>query len=343
MLVFLFYYYLNLISPKQSKITPDKTGSKVAWIVSIYGSSSTNLFKGLMDVAFDKDNNIYIPDLVKDRIYIFDSVGRFIEELATPKSGNGVLETPAGIDVDKDNGEIYVADSDAHKIFVFNRQGKLLREWGVMYPHIPKVYGDKVYVSTYGPFYIFDKHGKQLAKWGKRGKKKSEFNRAYGVHVDKDENVFIADMMNARVVSRSGNGDFNWVSGQPKAHMNDWNTIYQTPTGITADENGILYVADGLGNDIKVLTQKGKLIETMGELGSSDGMFDQLSLIEYMGDRKFAVVDKGNVRVQVVQLPITEKISKAIEKETGNKVATTKSGSFFSNHFGSILRFLGLR
>lgn len=312
-LALLVFYYFNLIKPKVDVKQTAKTEG-ITWVTSIYGPSKEQSFKGLIDVAVDKNGNIYIPDSAVGRIYIFDSAGNFLRELQTPKEGKGTLVSPAGIDVD-DEGLIYVSDRKLHKVFVYNQEGKFQKEWGVMYPHIPEVVGDKIFLTTYGPFYVYDKKGKLLAKWGKMGKEKGNFNRAYGVYIDNEYNVYIADMMNARVVARKRTGDFIWTLGAPKRFMTDYNTTFQAPTGIIGVEDGkLLYMTDGLDSSINVITIKGKLLGKMGELGSDDGLLNQPSAIDRISGNRFAIVDKGNKRVQILDIELTGEIKQAIEK-----------------------------
>lgn len=337
----LIYYYFYLIRPKVN-VKREKTSEGITWVASIYGPSSNQSFQGLIDVAVDKSSNIYVPDPGTARIYIFNSVGNYIRELPTPKEGKGMLIGPTGIDVDND-GLIYIADNKAHKVRIYNQEGKLQKEWAVMYPHIPEVVDDKVFLTTYGPFYVYNKEGKPLAKWGKQGKEKGNFNRAYGTYIDDKYNVYIADMMNARVVARTRNGDFKWILGAPKRFMTDYNTTFQAPTGIIDSElDNILYLVDSLDSSINVITKNGKIIGKLGELGSENGLFNQPTTIDRISGKRFAIVDKGNNRVQILDISITEKMAKAIEKETGKKVAPTTGESIFTRIINFFKTLLGL-
>lgn len=337
MLGFLIYYYLDIMRPKTS---PDKPVLKdYGFIRAIFGPSANEPFKSLIGANIDANKNIYVTDPIRGKIDIFDRNGNYSRSIGEKGDGDKQLSKPYGVAIDA-NGDIYVADESNHKIIVFDKDGKYLRNWGVMMPHFVEIFDKKIHVSTYGPFYVYDKTGKVLMKWGKKGRKNTELDTAYGI-VPGNDNIYIADTMNSRVLSLKRNGDIDWSIGKPNFKMTaDASSEFQVPLGLTEDENGVLYVADSLSFAISAITKKGKLIEKFGKDGSREGEFLYPSGLKYQGNRRFIVVDKGNNRVQIVEIPVTSKMVKAIEKETGNKISVTKLST--DSLWNRLLRFLGL-
>jgi DNA-binding beta-propeller fold protein YncE len=61
---------------------------------------------------------------------VFDSSSGLITGIAVNQS-HTLLNKPAGIAVDPSNGDVYIADGYGdHRIAVFDRNGRFLRQWG---------------------------------------------------------------------------------------------------------------------------------------------------------------------------------------------------------------------
>ncbi len=93
------------------------------------------------DICLAPDGLIYVADSGKNsesgqaRIVVGNTDGELVRIV-----GEGTLVNPRGVFV-TDNGDIYVADRDAEKIFIFNSQGRLINEYGK--PNSP-LYGDGI-------------------------------------------------------------------------------------------------------------------------------------------------------------------------------------------------------
>ena len=84
--------------------------------------------------------------------------------------------------------------------------------------------------------------------------------------------------------------------------MNDTTSSpLQLPRGISADEQGNVYVVDAFAFDIVEISSEGKIVERYGERGVELGQFNFPNDVDALGDR-LVVADKDNNRVQVVRL-----------------------------------------
>lgn len=354
----LIYYYFALLKPRREGIegkAPKET--IISHIKTIYGPSPGDKFKRPHSIALDTQNNIYVTDTNNSRVVVFDKEGEFKflfgkkaaeSEILTGKKIQGKLYWPVGIAVDNSNGNIFVSDEKRHTIIVFNKTGKYLREWLVMSPTKLNILGDKLFATTYGPVYIFDKNGtskfgKVIKKFGKNGRGKLQFYYANGIGFSNDKDTFyVPDSNNNRIYAFNMNSEPLWISGVPSKKIMDIKVKYEVPVGITVDENDLIYSTEFLGGAIAVISKKGKKIAAYGEMGSRNGEFAYPSDIQYMGNRRFVIADKGLDRLQIIELPIDSKMSKAIEKETGKKVAPTTGESIFTRIINFFKTLLGL-
>jgi len=338
----LIYYYFSLMRPKIVSEKEKELPKGIEWIRSIYGPTVDDKFSKPHDVALDKNNNIFVTDPGKNRIVVFNPNGDFLRIIQKSKGTNkGQTSAPVGVGLDE-NGDIYIADNERHAVVVLDNEGNFLREWRVMTPLTPRILDDKVYLTTYGPFYVYNKQGKKLRKLGKQGRKVGEFYFSNGVGFSENGDIYFADSMNNRIIALSKDVNIKWINGKPSKRPTDPDVIYEVPSGIAVDENELIYSMELLSSRITVTSNKGKKIDFFGEAGIEDGFFSYPSAIAYQGNRRFVIADEGNNRVQIIDIPVTEKMSKAIEKETGKKVASTTSKSIFELIIDFFKTLLGL-
>ena len=106
--------------------------------VKDFGSSGND--EGEFDkpegLAYDDDNDLlYVADTDNNRIQVFEIVSGstcpsgtdkivngvcFVEEFGSSGSGDGQFSSPAGISLDLENGKLYVADTDNHRIQILS-------------------------------------------------------------------------------------------------------------------------------------------------------------------------------------------------------------------------------
>lgn len=139
-----------------------------------------------------------------------------------------------------------------HQIFKFSPKGELLMTLG-------KVQGGRgseffyqpndILVAPNGEIYVceghassdssnarilkFDKAGKLIASWGKKGTGQGEFDQPHALAMDSQGRLFVGDRGNNRVVIMDQNGKWldSWIQ-------------FSRPSGLWIDKNDVLYVAD---------------------------------------------------------------------------------------------------
>lgn len=187
-------------------------------------------FRGVTDMAFDMDDNIYVSDgYTNSRIAKFDKHGNWIKGWGSRGRENGQFVLPHSLQVDR-QGNVYVADRNNRRIQVFDKDGTFLRNnlLNVPYdkthhptlaalPGNPATRPDETQpwalcITTNGPtqylyavddepgrLYKMTLEGKMLGVFGQSGRQAGQFNWAHGIACPSDNEIFVADMNNWRV------------------------------------------------------------------------------------------------------------------------------------------------
>jgi sugar lactone lactonase YvrE len=173
---------------------------------------------------------------------------------------------------------VWIIDDMLHQIFEFTHDGKqlvmTLGEKGVQ-GEDDKHFGRPTDIAWLpdGTFFIsdgyintrvvkFDKSGKYLMTWGKKGSGPGEFNLPHAIDIDANRRVYVADRSNSRVQIFDENGKY----------LSEWDHI-RTPSHIMVTADQHLWVVDGLTNKFLKYDLDGKLLYSWGTYGSFPGAF----------------------------------------------------------------------
>ena len=180
----------------------------------------------------------------------FDSSGKLLKSF-----GAGMFVFPHGIHVDND-GNVWVtdglgSDGKGQQVFKFSPDGKVLMTLGKA-----GVAGDgpdtfnkpsAVAIAPNGDIFIadghggdsnarilkFDKDGKFIKTWGKKGTGPGEFDIPHCLAFDSKGRLFVCDRNNNRIQIFDQDGNY----------IAEW-TRFSRPSGIFIDAREIIYVAD---------------------------------------------------------------------------------------------------
>lgn len=302
-LMLLYLYYI--ISRPPGLAAYQTKQMKHLFSIYGYGTKDSELLYRPTDVAFDDEGNIYIADTGHARILIFRSSGQYLRTVGKKGLGKGELIEPIGVTVSKDR-RIFVADKALSKVVTYDENGRFKNEFRIMLPLKPLVVNGKLYVTTYSQVSIYDLNGRQLAKWGHKGREKGNLDSPVGIAVSKDGKVFVSDTFNLRLQAFSRNGKVLWVKGKPPKDIKATDREFGLPCGLVLDEKERLFLIDAFHNKIKVLNLKGKQITSLGKKGIREGELNLPSGIAYDQDGVFAIADKFNNRVQLVKITVEQ-------------------------------------
>jgi sugar lactone lactonase YvrE len=209
-------------------------------------------------VALDSSGRIYVADMSNSRIVRIDDMsGTGWTAWGTFGSGTGHFINPAGVAVDSD-GHIYVADSGNNRIVrIDDMSGTRWTELGTAgsdinqfnYPiGVTVDAGGHIYVTDYGNYRIVrmdDMSGGSWTMLGGSGHSGhsgiNQFNHPACVSVDAGGHIYIADMVNNRIVRMDDMAGAKWTAfGSPGRGVSQFNR----PWGVAVDTSGRVYVAD---------------------------------------------------------------------------------------------------
>lgn len=143
---------------------------KLLATLGVEGKAATGKdgFRSPDDVVFDSSGNIYIADAGNGRIVKLAPNGSFLLAWGSKGKGPGQFATAHGLGIDRED-RIYVADRGNKRIQVFDSTGKHLADWtGFGNPFGLLVVGDEL-LATEGDIhkiFHFDRAGKIVAHWG---------------------------------------------------------------------------------------------------------------------------------------------------------------------------------
>jgi sugar lactone lactonase YvrE len=298
----IFYYLLT--RPPELK---DRGAKDRNFLFSIYGFQG-DLLRRPTGVGLDAKGNIYVADTGKKRIVVFDPEGNYVATYG--EFGKKPLELWDPIDVAiAADGRSYVLDKTQKKIVVYDSARRPIHV--ITFPEAPlsvEVSGDKLFVTTVSGVLIGDLRGNLLTGYIARGKKTGQFDLPGALAVGKDGTLYVADSLNYRVQAIGTNGKPKWAYGKPlppktAVMYRGSDRKFGLPASIAQDDNGNLYVVDGLNSEITILDSDGEFIEKMGTQGHGDGEFYYPEGITY-GNGRLVVADKFNDRVEVFSVPI---------------------------------------
>ena len=185
-----------------------------------------------------------------DPILKFDASGKLLRSF-----GAGLLLFPHGLHVDRD-GNVWITDglgrgNKGHQVFKFSPDGKGLLMLGK--PNKPGDGPDEfnapsaVVTAPNGDIFVadghggktnarvvkFDKDGKFIKTWGRKGSAPGEFDIPHALAIDSQGRLFVGDRQNNRIQIFDQDGKF----------LDQW-TQFSRPSGIYIDKNDTIYVAD---------------------------------------------------------------------------------------------------
>jgi len=152
-------------------------------------------------------------------------------------------------------------------------------------------------ISPDGNVTTFAGSGKPGYKDGKG--KDAEFSFPHAIAIDKNDNLFIADISNHRIRKISPEGDVTTYAGSGEKGFLDSDmksAKFNMPIDVTVDGKGNLYVVD-IGNQrIRKITSNGQVstLAGSGKMGYANGKGENA---EFNGPHGIGVDKKGNIIV----------------------------------------------
>jgi DNA-binding beta-propeller fold protein YncE len=228
--------------------------------MDILGTQSRVLLKEPMGVDVAPDGTIYVADTTEAHVVAFDEEGKVVAVFG----GKEELVNPTDASLSPDGKKLYVADSQAHEIVVFDAA-----------------------------------NGKLSTRFGKRGTGEGEFHFPSALAFGPEGNLFVVDQLNARVQVLTPDGEY--VDQLGNLGVGFGNLV--RPKDVAVDEVGFIYVTDFAFNNFQLFDLDFTLLTFVGQGGSGPGDFHGISGIAVQGDR-IAVVDQLGHRLQLFRFVV---------------------------------------
>ena len=206
-------------------------------------------FETPIGVAIGNDR-IFVADSKLNKVFVLNDE----MELLTVLQG---FQRPTGLAVDTVRKQLYVADTLAHHIKVFDHSGNFQfiigghgeKDAQFNFPSHLAFRGDRLYVNDTMNFriQILQYDGHHLKTFGKHGDASGAFAQSKGLAVDSDGHIYVADAMAGRVQIFDQNGVFLLAFGS----FGNTAGSFQLPAGLTFWQDK-LYVADSFNGRVQV-------------------------------------------------------------------------------------------
>ncbi|MCC6607639.1 MAG: TIGR03663 family protein [Anaerolineae bacterium] len=174
------------------------------------------LFFGPRDLALLPDGRLLVTDTGHHRLQVMDETGSFIGQLGAGGdqfgTALGQFYEPVGVAVGAD-GFVYVTDTWNGRIQQLTTDLIPINEWLLdtgwpantsvnNKPYVAVDSGGRVYITDpeAARVLIFDQTGNYLGKFGQFGTDTSSFNLINGIFIDSQDNIYVADAGNNRVL-----------------------------------------------------------------------------------------------------------------------------------------------
>jgi DNA-binding beta-propeller fold protein YncE len=336
--------YLNYFAGEKYK--PQQAGkAKSSWMERLSGATLGSTpadqqkprFQLVMPygMGIDSKNRLYIADRKVSAVFIVNTENWEFEMI---KNGSDArFGTIIGIVID-DADRLFVSDSSARRVLVFDAQHKLegsisqgLSDPGGMaidnenrFLYVADAGNDQIMVYDADPPY------KLLRRIGTGGKQHTltspgDFAKPTNVAVDDEGNLYVADTWNDRVEIFDADGNFIRTFGK----AGDGPGYFARPKGIAVDSDGHIWVADAVQDRVQVFSQEGDLLLWMGGHGLMPGQFKSLAGLFIDKNNRVFTSEQFPGRVQMFRYTTDEEARAELKKreEADKKKSAERSGS----------------
>ena len=271
------------------------------------GAATSAQLNNPRGASVDMSGNVYIADTENNKIRMVSRTGIITTIAGTGtqgSSGDGGAATsaqlyyPVGVSVDI-SGNVYIADSDNHKIRKVTSTGIITTIAGT---------GDSGSSGDGG------------------AATSAQLNNPYGVSVGISGNVYIADLRNHKIRMVTSTAIITTIAGTGTAGSSGdggaaTSAQLNYPTGVSVDLSGNVYIADTANSKIRKVTSTG-IITTIAGTGDSGSSGDggAATSAQLNNPTEVSVGISGDVY-------ITDYTNNKIRKVTGTGIITTIAGT----------------
>lgn len=244
--------YVTDASRQAVFVFDEKAGELLVWD----RAQGLTAFASPVGVASGPNGQLYVADAELGFVARLDRGGNPVGAI-----GKGVLKRPSGLARDPEQKLLYVADTYAHDVKVFDDEGRLV----------------------------------QLI--GRRGESSGEFNYPTHVAFARGE-LYVTDTLNSRVqVFAAGGEVLDRKFGARGLYVGN----LVRPKGVAVDNEGHVYVVESYYDHLLVFDRQGEYLLPIGGTGQETGRFFLPAGVWVDSRNRVYVADMFNGRVMVFQ------------------------------------------
>ena len=215
-------------------------------------------------LALDGQGNVFAADVSLSRILKYDNNLNPLVAWGVKGSGDGqfspaytnsssFLALPLAVD---GTGNVYVGDSGNNRVEKFDGNGTFLLKWSgagdnqinLLNSLTADPAGNIYTGKLYNRLQKFDSTGNFLGKWGKQFDDPGQLNPnlfggPIGIALNRQGNIYVADVGNHRIQKFRGNGEFEFAFGNSGKGDGQFGSS-TSPLNIAIDGLNYVYVAD---------------------------------------------------------------------------------------------------
>jgi sugar lactone lactonase YvrE len=299
------------------------TGTKGLHI-SPYLKPTMSIFDNPIGTAVDKSGNVYFVDIGNHAIHMINDTSVVCIAGTSWKIAGIGVSLAAGIAIDSQN-ILYIADAYDNSIYkLIPGSDATLLAGGNYDPGSKNGIGTQasfnspcgIAVDNSGILYVADRDNNLIRKITPEGEvstlagsttsgsvdgsgSQARFNCPNAVTIDAIGNLYIADLKNNMIRKISPEGEVITFAGNITAGSNDGKGIlasFNSPSGITVDNAGYVYVADYGNNVIRKISPDGD-VKTIAGSSISGSLDDYSTEASFNGPYGISVDKFGNLYV----------------------------------------------
>lgn len=203
------------------------------------------------------DGALAVSDSALNQVVMLTPDGKPIRTLSKP----GGFQRPTGLAYDAQRRRLYVVDTLACSVNVFDAGGALIESFG------------------------------------SQGKLAGEFHYPTYAAVDGQGNLYVTDSLNFRVQVFSPQGKYLYDIGE----LGNTSGHLAVPKGVGVDAFGHIYIVDSYFSAVQIFDDEGQLLLSFGDVGRDNGQFHVPTGLLVTPDNFIYVCDAHNSRVQVFE------------------------------------------
>ncbi|MCU7804894.1 MAG: 6-bladed beta-propeller [Candidatus Thiodiazotropha sp. (ex Lucinoma borealis)] len=302
-----FSYAGELLGQTNFRVSPDAKESTavqvLSWLAGLDQGQAQQpvVLQRPQGGAVDADGRIYVSDVSRQAIFVFDPVvgDLHVWEWATESNR---FRSPVGIVVRPD-GEVLVADSELGQIVRLAPDGRpkgvfasneLQRPTGLaLDPASGLLY---VADTRANEIKVFTHQGRLQLSFGNPGDGPGQLNAPTYLAVAEDR-IYVTDTLNARIQVFDTAGHLQHVIGERGHYIGN----LSRPKGIAVSSDGLIYVVESYYDYLLVYDRDGRFLMPIGGPGRKPGEF-MLPAGVWLDERgRVYVSDMLNGRVSIFQ------------------------------------------